>query len=284
MVSNRSSPHTVCSLRRSASHDPNVSHSPSFAPAMFMIMLFSISQGPIKELALLEPLVDCCDPDQVISNAASVINIGTCAHHLPIAPQLTHVSRLPAHSTHSRALSEHPLISLFGWLCVCVCRHLHGEEGGVGLQVQLPARDHQGRLPARHCRILQLRVLEDAHQALVRHITTAPRCALPFLSLPASSFHDIKFEILEALALHCLSALPSRRGGSNCRMRTILLLITSSHHHRSFATSRSAPLRAASAHLLRLSVASFCCFCCVRSSGSRLDPRASPRTGSKPFS
>ena len=31
--------------------------------------------SPIKELALLEPLVDCCDPEQVISNAATLTNI-----------------------------------------------------------------------------------------------------------------------------------------------------------------------------------------------------------------
>lgn len=35
----------------------------------------SFKMGPIKELALLEPLVDNCDPEQVISNAAPLINI-----------------------------------------------------------------------------------------------------------------------------------------------------------------------------------------------------------------
>lgn len=37
--------------------------------------VYGFKMNPIKELALVEPLVDCCDPEQVISNAATLINI-----------------------------------------------------------------------------------------------------------------------------------------------------------------------------------------------------------------
>ena len=66
----------VSRFRCSASFDQSLTMFFCFL-SLIVSRFFSTSQGPIKELALLEPLVDCCDPDQVISNAASVINIGT---------------------------------------------------------------------------------------------------------------------------------------------------------------------------------------------------------------
>ena len=37
--------------------------------------VYGFKMDAIKDLALLEPLVDICEPDQVISNAATLINI-----------------------------------------------------------------------------------------------------------------------------------------------------------------------------------------------------------------
>jgi len=41
----------------------------------FWHSVYGFNMAPIYKLALLEPLVDCCDPEQVISNAVTVLNV-----------------------------------------------------------------------------------------------------------------------------------------------------------------------------------------------------------------